>query len=126
MAETKTITTVAGELVRAGGRFGRAWHELKEVYAVRNKGRIRDKWFDNMVIKLDSSTLEGFHAVLRKMVREMYGEKDRQGEDLKWGLNETVLGLLGDRSRTYWRHAFMTGVFFGYYGYHGKQGGTDD
>jgi len=124
VAEVKTINVVAEEIVGAGRRFGWAWATLKNLY--KSRGEEREKWFDTMVIKLDSPTLEGFHTVLRKMVRYLYGESNKSGEPLKWNLSEKVLGLLGDKSRVYWKQAFMTGVYFGYYGYYEKEGGDND
>lgn len=108
MAKSGIIAAVADEVVKAGSRFGRAWAELK----LRNLDRTT--WFDNMVIKLDSPTGEGFHTILRKMVRELYASKD---EKIKWNISGKVLEFLGDKSRTYWRHAFLTGVYFGYFGF---------
>jgi len=124
MAEAKTINVVAEEIVSAGHRFGWAWATLKGIY--KNRRAEKDKWFDTMVIKLDSPTMEGFHTILRKMVRTLYGEKDEKSESLKWNLSEKVLGLLGDKSRVYWKQAFMTGVYFGYYGHYETKGGSND
>ena len=123
MAEAKTINVVAEEIVSAGRRFGITWAILKNIYKTR--GEEKNKWFDTMVIKLDSPTFEGFLTILRKMVRTLYGEKDERGESLRWNLSEKVLGLLGDKSRVYWKQAFMTGVYFGYYGYYETKGGND-
>lgn len=108
MAKSEIVAVIADEIVKAGSRFGRAWAELK----LRNPDRTT--WFDNMVIKLDSPTGEGFHTILRKMVRELYASRD---EKLRWNISEKVLEFLGDKSRTYWRHIFLTGVYFGYFGY---------
>lgn len=117
MAEAKTISVIAEEIVEAGRRFGNAWATLK-----KKRPKEREKWFDNMVIKLDSPTADGFHVILRKMVREMAPE-----EDLKWGIKKEVLGFLSDKTRVSWRHAFLTGVYFGYYGYFKKEeGGSHD
>jgi hypothetical protein len=81
-----------------------------------------EKWFDNMVIKLDSPTAVGFHTIIRKMITEMAPEKD-----LKWGIKKDILGFLSDKTRVSWRHAFLTGVYFGYYGYFKKEeGGSHD
>lgn len=108
------ITSGIDEIVEAGRRFGNAWAKLRE------RHKEKEKWFDTMVIKLDSPTADSFHKILRKMVRELYKE---QNEELKWNISTKVLGLLADRARSYWRHAFMTGVFFGYYGYFEEKGG---
>jgi len=124
MAEFKTINVIAEEIVNAGRRFGWAWATLKGLY--KSQGEEKDKWFDTMIIKLDSPTMEGFHTILRKMVRMLYGRKDEKGESLKWNLSERVLGLLGDKSRIYWKQAFMTGVYFGYYGHFEQKGGNND
>lgn len=105
------ISTATDEIVEAGRRFGNEWAKLKEYF--KEAGKERDKWCDNMILKLDSPTAEGFHKILRKMVRTFYEEK----KDFKWNISTEILSLLADQSRVYWRHAFMTGVFFGYYGY---------
>ena len=107
------VSTVSDEVVETGRRFGMEWAKLKEHY--RNTGGERDKWFDNMVLKLDSPTAEGFQRIIRKMIRTFYEEKEQQ---FKWNISTEVLSLLSDKSRSFWRHAFMTGVFFGYYGYY--------
>jgi len=107
------VSTAIEEIVDAGRRFGSEWARLKEYN--RHKGQERDKWFDNMVLKLDSPTADGFHQILRKMIRTFYKHKDE--EEFKWNISSEVLSILSDKSRSYWRHAFMTGVFFGYYGY---------
>lgn len=120
MAKPKTISAVAEEIVNSGRRFGNAWATLRDIY--RKKGKERDKWCDTMVIKLDSPTSEGFHKILRKMVRTLYSEEGT----LKWNISGKILDLLGDKSRAYWRQAFMTGVYFGYFGHYEKQGGPDD
>jgi len=108
------ISTGIDELVEAGRRFGSEWARLREFLKKRGK---RKEWFDNMIIKLDSPTAEGFHKILRKMVRTFY---DYPEAELKWNISSEVLNLLSDKSKSSWRHAFMTGVFFGYYGYFEK------
>ncbi len=114
------ISTGTDEVVEAGRRFGSEWARLREILKKNGKGR--DKWFDNMIIKLDSPTADGFHKILRKMVRTFYEYPEA---DLKWNISSEVLSLLSDKSRTSWRHAFMTGVFFGYYGYFEKSEGKE-
>jgi pyruvate carboxylase len=109
------ISTGIDELVEAGRRFGSEWARLREF--LKKRGEKTEKWFDNMIIKLDSPTAEGFHRIIRKMVRTFY---DYQGVGLKWNISSEVLSLLSDRSKISLRHAFMTGVFFGYYGYFEK------
>jgi len=110
MGEIKAVSVIAEEIVEAGRRFGNAWAKLKEKRI--QQGERREKWFDNMVIRLDSPTADGFHVTLRKMIREL-----SQEEKLKWNIKKEVLAFLSDKTRTSWRHAFLTGVFFGYYGY---------
>ncbi|OQX52911.1 MAG: hypothetical protein B5M53_07615 [Candidatus Cloacimonas sp. 4484_209] len=114
MAKAKTINIIAEEIVEAGRRFGNAWAELKER---KVKEGTSEKWFNNMVMKLDSPTTDGFHVIFRKMVREM------AQEDLRWGIKKEILGFLSDKTRVSWRHAFLTGVYFGYYGYFKKEKG---
>jgi len=109
------ISTGINELVEAGRRFGSEWARLREF--LKKEGEKREKWFDNMIIKLDSPTADGFHRTVRKMVRTFY---DYQESGLKWNISSEVLSLLSDKSKISWRHAFMTGVFFGYYGYFEK------
>jgi len=109
-------STETDEVVEAGRRFGSEWARLRE-FLKKNKGEERDKWFDNMIIKLDSPTADGFHKILRKMVKTFYENREA---NLKWNISSEVLSLLSDKSRTFWRHTFMTGVFFGYYGYFEK------
>ncbi|MEA1963885.1 MAG: hypothetical protein U9O41_01980 [Candidatus Aerophobetes bacterium] len=120
MAEAKTISIIAEEIVKAGRRFGNAWAELK-LKEKRVKEGTSEKWFDNMVIKLDSPTADGFLTIMRKMLRKMQSEKD-----LKWNIKTEILGFLCDKTRTSWRNAFLTGVYFGYYGYFKKEGGNHD
>ncbi|MGB9667502.1 MAG: hypothetical protein ACPL0D_00990 [Thermosulfidibacteraceae bacterium] len=115
------ISTGFDEIVEAGRRFGSEWAKLRE--ELKKKGQKRDKWFDNMIIKLDSPIADGFHKILRKMVRTFY---DYREVKLKWNISTEVLSLLTDKSRAYWRHAFMTGVFFGYYGYFEKNEGKEE
>lgn len=112
---TILVSSVVDEIVEAGRRFGNEWARLREYY--KKIGKERNKWFDNMVLKLDSPTAEGFHKILRKMIRTFY-EQEEQG--FKWNISNEVISLLSDKSRSYWRHAFMSGVFFGYYGYFEK------
>jgi pyruvate carboxylase len=109
------ISTGIDELVEAGRRFGSEWARLREF--LKKRGEKTEKWFDNMIIKLDSPTADGFHRIIRKMVRTFY---DYQEAGLKWNISSEVLSLLSDKSKISWRHAFMTGVFFGYYGYFEK------
>lgn len=115
MSNISISTSVVEWIVDSGRRFGNAWAELKEHY--KRTGRERDKWFDNMIIKLDSPTTEGFQKNIRKMIRTFYDEK---GGNFKWNISTDVLSLISDKSKSYWRHAFITGVFFGYYGYFEK------
>jgi pyruvate carboxylase len=109
------ISTGINELVEAGRRFGSEWARLREF--LKKRGEKTEKWFDNMIIKLDSPTADGFHRIIRKMVRTFY---DYQEAGFKWNISSEVLSLLSDKSKISWRHAFMTGVFFGYYGYFEK------
>ncbi|MDF2953875.1 MAG: hypothetical protein OD816_001120 [Thermodesulfobacterium sp.] len=114
------ISTITDELVEAGRRFGSEWARLRSKIRSK-KGEGREKWFDNMIIKLDSPTADGFHKILRKMVRTFYEYENEYPEaKFKWNISSKVLSLLSDKSKTSWRHAFMTGVFFGYYGYFEK------
>lgn len=108
------ISTSIDKIVEAGKGFGNEWARLREY--LKEKGEDRSKWFDNMILKLDSPTAEGFHKTLRKMIRTF----DEVEEKFKWNISTEVLSLLSDISKTHWRHAFMTGVFFGYYGYSEK------
>ncbi|MCP2519444.1 hypothetical protein NLB96_00300 [Candidatus Aminicenantes bacterium AC-335-K20] len=108
------ISTGADEIVESGRRFGSEWARLKQEF--KKKGKGRDKWFDNMILKLDSPTSEGFHKILRKMIRTFYEEEQK----FKWNISTEVLFLLSNKSKSFFRHAFMTGVFFGYYGYFEK------
>lgn len=103
------------EIVESGKRFGIEWAKLRNM-----KEKSRRKWFDNMIIKLDSPSADSFHKIIRKMVRTFYDESKEK--EFKWNISNEVLILLSDKSRAYWRHAFMTGVFFGYYGYFEKTG----
>jgi hypothetical protein len=103
------------ELVEAGRRFGAEWAKLREF--LKERGEKTEKWFDNMIIKLDSPTADGFHRIIRKMIRSFY---DYPKAGCKWNISSEVLSLLSDKSKMSWRHAFMTGVFFGYYGYFEK------
>jgi len=113
------IPTGIDELVEAGRRLGSEWARLKEF--LKKRGKKTEKWFDNMIIKLDSPTADGFHKIIRKMVRTFYeNESEYQDTEFKWNISSEVLSLLSDKSKTSWRHAFMTGVFFGYYGYFEK------
>jgi len=109
------ISTITDEIVEAGRRFGNEWARLREYYKTLRQEK--NKWFDNMILKLDSPTAEGFQRILRKMVREFYNIKRTE---FKWNISTDVLSLLTDKSRSYYRQAFMTGVFFGYYGYFKK------
>jgi len=121
MAEARTISIISEEIVEAGRRFGNSWAELKEKRVKEGKEG-KEKWFDNMVVKLDSPTAGGFHTIIRKMIREMAPE-----EGLRWGIKKEILGFISDKTRVSWRHAFLTGVYFGYYGYFKeKRGGNDD
>jgi len=108
------ISTGVDEIVESGRRFGSEWARLKQKF--KKKGKGKDKWFDNMILKLDSPTSEGFHKILRKMIRTFYEEEQK----FKWNISTEVLSLLSNKSKSYFRHAFMTGVFFGYYGYFEK------
>jgi len=109
------ISTGIDELVEAGRRFGLEWAKLREFF--KKRGEKTEKWFDNMIIKLDSPTADGFLRIIRKMVRTF---NDYKEAGFKWNISSEVLSLLSDKSKTCWRHAFMTGVFFGYYGYFEK------
>lgn len=120
------ISTSIDKIVEAGKRFGNEWARLREY--LKEKGEDRSKWFDNMILKLDSPTAEGFHKTLRKMIRtfdeveeKFIRTSDEVEEKFKWNISTEVLSLLSDISKTHWRHAFMTGVFFGYYGYSEKK-----
>jgi hypothetical protein len=122
------ISTGIDKLVEAGRRFGSEWARLREF--LKKRGEKTEKWFDNMIIKLDSPTADGFHRIIRKMVRTFYEkESEYQDTEFRWNISSEVLSLLSDKSKTSWRHAFMTGVFFGYYGYFEKseeKGGDDE
>jgi len=109
------ISTGIDELVEAGRRLGSEWARLREFF--KKEGKKTEKWFDNMIIKLDSPTADGFHKILRKIVRTFY---DYPEAGLKWNISSEILSLLSDKSKISWRHAFMTGVFFGYYGHFEK------
>jgi len=115
------ISTDIEKIVDTGRRFGSEWAKLRE--HERKKGQERVKWFDNMVLKLDSPTADGFHKILRKMIRNFYNNKEKE---FKWNISSEVLSILSDKSRSYWRHAFMTGVFFGYYGYYEQTGKKEE